>query len=73
MRNETSGLIMVHRKITELGLNRHGQHIKTNSTTLHKVNEVTEEDWGLLANYNDTIKLTPRGKSVQVSKFYINF
>ena len=58
---------MVYRKIVEIGNNGHGQHILINSTTIHKVDEIREEGWGLLANFSDTVKLTPRGKSYQVS------
>ena len=57
---------MVRRTITEVGQNRHGQHVKLESTTIHNVQETREYNWGLLANFDDTIKLTPRGRSVQV-------
>ena len=57
---------MIHRKIVETGVNIYGQHILINSTTIHKVEEVTEAGWGLLAHFDDTLKLTPKGKSYQV-------
>ena len=58
--------IKVQRKIVEIGNNRHGQHIKLDSTTIHTV-EGASDDWETLATFQDTIKLTPRGKSIQVS------
>ena len=59
------GRIKVHRKIVETGLNRHGQHIRIDSTTIHTAEDMTH-DWEILATFNDTIKLTPRGKSMRV-------
>ena len=58
-------MILVHRKIQETGFNQHGQHILINSTTIHKLAEETEE-WGVLANFEDAIKLTIRGKTLKV-------
>ena len=66
-----NGLIMVHRKIVETGLNRHGQHILINSTTIHKVDEVIEDGWGILAHFDDAVKLTPKGKSLKVCAFFV--
>ena len=67
MKNTNNGLIMVRRNVAELGLNRHGQHIRINSTTVHKIDASTEGGWKVLATFDDTIKLTPRGKSLQVN------
>ena len=66
MRNKRKNLIMVHRKIQESGLNRHGQLVLINSTTLHKFDRVADEGWGLLANFEDAMKLTVRGNSLKV-------
>ena len=67
MEKKSAGLIMVQRKIIEKGLYRHGQHVKLNSTTIHKIDVINGDGWGILVNSDDTIKLTTRGKSVQVS------
>ena len=66
LENSKKESIMIHRKIVETGVNIYGQHIHINSTTIHKVEEVTEAGWGLLAHFDDTLKLTPKGKSYQV-------
>ena len=66
MENKKRETILVHRKIEETGINLNGQHIFINSTTLHKFDEIEEEGWGLLANFEDAIKLTVRGKSLKV-------
>ena len=63
---------MVQRQIAEIGRNRLGQHIKISSTTLHKLDDINEDGWGILANFTDTIKLTPREKSVQVILHFKN-
>ena len=63
---------MIHRNISETGENHFGQHILINSTTVHKVTESDEAGWGLIASFDDTVKLTPKGKSYQVKEaFYI--
>ena len=66
MEHKRRKMILVHRKIQETGFNQHGQHVFINSTTLHKFAEETEEGWGVLANFEDAIKLTNRGKTLKV-------
>ena len=66
MESKRGKKILVHRKIQETGFNQHGQHVFINSTTLHKYAEETEEGWGVLANFEDAIKLTNRGKTLKV-------
>ena len=72
LKKETNGALMITRKIVETGRNPWGQHILLNSTTVHQVTEIEENNWGLIANFDDTVKLTPKGKSYQVKdNFYI--
>ena len=66
MKHKRRSSIMITRKIEETGLNVHGQHIFINSTTIHNFDGVNAEDWELLANFEDAIKLTIRGKSIKV-------
>ena len=64
MKKEGNGLIMVQRKISEEG---NGHCLALNSVTIHNVSVVLENGWGLLANFDDTLKLTHKGKTLKVS------
>ena len=68
MQREGDGIIMVDRKIIETG---HGQTLALNSITVHNVSVVLENGWGLVANFDDTLKLTQRGKTLKVGFFHI--
>ena len=59
---------MISRKISETGRNIWGQHILINSTTVHQVKDIEEAELSLIANFEDTVKLTPKGKSYQVKE-----
>ena len=65
MKKKAEKLFLISRKIEETGNNAHGQHILINSTTAHKYEKANDE-WELLANFEDSIKLTNRGKSIKV-------
>lgn len=64
MKKERTGLIMMHRKIVEEG---NGQNLAMDSVTVHDVSVIQENGWGLLAHFDDTLKLTHRGKTLKVS------
>ena len=64
MKKERTGLIMIHRKIVEEG---NGQNLALDSVTVHNVSVIQENGWGLLAHFDDTLKLTHRGKTLKVS------
>ena len=65
MKKKGEKLFFISRKIEETGNNAYGQHILINSTTAHEYEKVNDE-WELLANFEDSIKLTNRGKSIKV-------
>ena len=56
---------MIRRQIVEQGLNR--QHKKTHSITIHKIGDTQDDQWRILATFDDSIQLTLKGKTVQVS------
>ena len=56
---------MIRRQIVEQGLNR--QHKKNHSITIHKIGDTQDDQWRILATFDDSIQLTLKGKTVQVS------
>ena len=72
MKKEEGKLLLISRKIEETGENRHGQHILINSATFHKFDE-TKTEWEILANFEDDLKLTIRGKSIKVRLFFLYY
>ena len=65
MHKPNDGLIMIRRQIVEQGLNR--QHKKNHSITIHKIGDTQDDQWRILATFDDSIQLTLKGKTVQVS------